>query len=162
VRGYGSRSWLTGRALEDMARLGVARVRWHVPRRQAGPALAIAAERAGPGRPVVSIVGWSDSPSLLVLSRAPRSPASPALADALDALGAWRAPARSFASALPLLAARPADGPAPILLDRGEPASFVVLRGDAAGLDAGKLEVDSVYIDGRALEAPPRRGAPSR
>jgi hypothetical protein len=156
VRGLAAGRWLTARALDDMARLGVGLLRWHVHMRDVGAAQALAAERSAPGRPTILVASLTDTPSLLVLARPPRRPASRTLADALEALGSWRAPTRSFAAALPLLTAPPATEPAPVRLTRDQPASFVVLRrraGDSA-LDAATLQMHAVFIDGREL-APP-------
>jgi hypothetical protein len=135
VRGAGARWWLTPAALEDMARLGVGLLRWHVPLRHVGIARRVAAERAGPRRPAIEVVGASDPPSPLVVSRPPRKPASRRLGDFIRALGTWKE------------AAAPT---APIRLAPDAPASFLILRGgDAAGPDVRMLEVDAVYIDGR-------------
>jgi hypothetical protein len=49
------------------------------------------------------------------------------------------------------------SSPAPIRLAPDEPASFLVVRGgEPTGLDARKLDVDTVYIDGRELPPPDR------
>jgi hypothetical protein len=140
VRGAGARWWLTTKVLEDMARLGVGSLRWHVALRHVGIAQVVVAERAGPGRPAIEIVRATDAVSPLVVSRPPRRPVSRTLGDFVDALGTWKEVAAS---------------PAPIRLAPGAPASFLVLRGgDAAARDADELEVDAVYIDGRVLPPP--------
>ena len=163
VRGLAARRWLTPQALDDIARLGVGLLRWHVRSTDVGAAQSIAAERAAPGRPAITGVASTDPPSMLVLARPPRPAASRSLADALDALGAWRAPKRPFASALPLLTAPPASGPAPVRLAPDAAASFLVLRaGDPPAIEAESMVVDTVYVDGRALEAPALRGGPPR
>ena len=162
VRGIVARGWLTAKALEDMARLGVGSLRWHVPARHVGAAQAVVAERSAPGRPAIAVVPSSDPSSLLMLTRAPRRPVSRSLGDALDALGTWRRPKRAFASAPPLFTAPPATGLAPIRLVPDAPASFLVLRGpDEPALDAATLRLDSVYIDGRQLPAADAAPPPS-
>jgi hypothetical protein len=148
VRGIAARGWLTARALDDMARLGVGLLRWHVATRDVGFAQAVTATVAGPGRPAIEIVGATDALSPLVVSRPPRRPVSRTLGDFVDALGTWQEVAALAA---------------PIHLAPQGPASFLILRGgDTAGLDARRLEVESVYIDGRALEAPTPRGGPPK
>ena len=140
VRGLAARRWLTPGALDDMARLGVAQLRWHVATSDVGFAQTAAAALAGPGRPAIEIVGATDAPAPLVMSRPPRRPVSRTLGDFVDALGTWKE------------ATAP---PAPIRLAPDAPASLLILRGgDAAGLDVRKLEVDAVYIDGRELSPP--------
>ena len=156
VRGIAARRWLSPMALDDMARLGVGFLRWHVPVREVGTAQAVAAEHSAPRRPTITVVGYADPLSLLVLTRAPRRPVSRSVADALAALGAWRAPKRPFASALPLLTAPPPTGLAPVRLIPDAPASFLVLRGASDSvLDPARLELDAVFVDGREL--PPDR-----
>ena len=156
VRGIAARRWLSPMALDDMARLGVGFLRWHVPVREVGTAQAVAAEHSAPLRPTITVVGYADPLSLLVLTRAPRRPVSRSVADALAALGAWRAPKRPFASALPLLTAPPPTGLAPVRLSPDAPASFLVLRGASDSvLDPARLELDAVFVDGREL--PPDR-----
>ncbi len=157
VRGLAARRWLDPRSLDDMARLGVGLLRWHVRSRDVGAAQAVAAERAAPGRPTITVVASTDTPSLLVLARPPRRPVSRSLAHVLDALGSWRAPQRPFASALPLLTAPPAAALAPVRLVPDAPASFLVLRAMSdSALDAATLQVDAVYRDGRELPPPDR------
>ena len=154
VRGLAARRWLTAQALDDMARLGVGLLRWHVRTRDVGSAQAAAAERSAPGRPTISVVAATDAPSLLVLARPPRPPASRALGDVLDALGSWRAPQRPFAATLPLLTAAGAAGRAPVRLAPEAPASFLVLRARSDSLDAATLHLEAVYSDGRELPPP--------
>ena len=155
VRGLTARRWLTPHALDDMARLGVGLLRWHVGTPDVGLAQAVAAERSAAGRPTISVVAFTDTPSLLMLARPPRRPVSRALAHALDALGSWRAPNRPFAAALPLLTAPLATALAPVRLAPDAPASFLVLRGTGdSALDAATLQLDAVYSDGRELPPP--------
>jgi hypothetical protein len=158
VRGLGARWWLTPRALDDLGRLGVGHLRWHVPLTGVGQALAIVAERAAAGRPAITVVGAKEAASLLVLTRAPRAPRTRSLADVLDALGTWRSPRRPFADAFPLLTAPPAAPPAPIRLTRDAPASLLVLGGvDDSAFDPDVAQVESVFIDGREVAAPGAR-----
>jgi hypothetical protein len=141
IRGLAARRWLTARALDDMARLGVGWLRWHVATRDVGSAQATVAALAGSARPAIAIVGERDAPASLVLSRPPRKPASRMLGDFVAALGTETTSTSS---------------PAPIRLAPDEPASFLVVRGEPTGLDARKLDVDTVYIDGRELPPPDR------
>ena len=153
VRGYAARRWLTARALDAMARLGVARLRWHVGPALVGPAMALAATRSAPGRPTIEVVSATDPPSHFVLSRAPRRPVSRALADVLDALGAWRAQGRSATSVM-----GPEAGPTapPVPLTRDAPASFLVLKPGPPSAPEDVV-LDAVYVDGRALALPDLR-----
>ena len=154
VRGIAARWWLTPAALEGMARLGVARLRWHVLSRDVGRALAVASERAGAGRPAIDIVGPTDPPSPLAIFRAPRLPASRALADVLDSLGTWRADsvlARWRGTSGTSVVAPSGSLPVrPVELTKDAPASFLVLKpGPPSAPEA--LALHAVYIDGRAL-----------
>jgi hypothetical protein len=190
VRGLAARRWLTPRALDDMAQLGVGLLRWHVRLLDVGAAQAAAADRSAPGRPAITVVAATDAPSLLVLARPPLRPVSRALADVLDALGTWRAPNRPFAAVLPLLTSsswggtsatasdaprsppnpppgavrlgRPPPSPSPpVLLAPGASASFLALRaGDPPVIEAETMVVDAVFIDGRELSAASDRPRP--
>ena len=146
VRGIAARRWLDAAALSDMARLGVARVRWHVRPADVGAALAIAREHAVPGRPTIEVVGATDALSQPVVSRPPRRPKSLALFDVFSALSEWKFEMSFFK--LPV--------PAPLTaieLTRDAPASFLVLKpGPPAAPD--DLVLEAVYIDGRALPPP--------
>ena len=163
VRGTGARWWLTPAALDELARLGVGTLRWHVPLRDVGRARLLASERSAAGRPAIDVVASTAPLSALVVERAPRRPAVRSLAGVLDALGAWRAPKRAVAASLPLLTMPPAAGPPPIPLTREAPASFLVLDGgDGDLLDPAALLVESVFIDGREMAAFAPRGTPAR
>ena len=144
VRGIAARRWLTARALEEMARLGVGRVRWHVARSDMADTLSLAAERSAAGRPTVEVVAMTDAPSPLLVSRAPRRPKSRALYDVVEALGG--------PTALEMSLVRPSASPStkPVELTKDAPASFLVLKpGPPSKPEA--LVLDAVYIDGRAL-----------
>ena len=134
VRGLAARQWLTGSVLDDIARLGVGELRWHVGVTETGAALAAAAELAGAGRPAIRVVDTSAPAASLSLVRPPKRPGSRSFADARTALGVW--------SLLP----PPAEMPA-IELTRDAPASFLVLRGDPS--DPATLQLDAVFVDGR-------------
>jgi hypothetical protein len=148
VRGLAARRWLTAAALDAMAGLGVAEVRWHVRRVDVGAALDVADALAAAGRPAIRVARLLDPPAGLVIARPPRRPASRTLADVLDALGTWRTPARPLASAPS--SAPPASSPPPVPLTRDAPASFLVLRlPEGAPPDPATLRLDAVFVDGR-------------
>jgi hypothetical protein len=163
VRGFDAQRWLTVPALEDIARLGVGTLRWHVAARDTGAAQDVARERAGPGRPAIAIVSDAEPRLLLTLGGPPRVPRARTLDQVLDALdAAWRAGGvRPLESLLPLLTGVPAGAGA--ALAPGAAASFLVLRtGEAAAPDAAGAEVAAVFVDGRELPAPAPRGGPPR
>jgi hypothetical protein len=127
VRGAAARRWMTAAVLDDIARMGVGELRWHVGRAETGDALAAAAELSGPGRPAIRVVDADAPRASLSLSRPPRRPASRAYAEIRSALGLW--------SVLPPGVEMPA-----LELTRDAPASFLVLRGG---------ELEAAWIDGR-------------
>jgi hypothetical protein len=153
VRGSGARSWLSAEALVAVGRLGVARVRWHVAPVDRAEALAHAGRLAAPGRPSVEVVDADVPASLLEIASPPLTPASPALESVLDALThrSWRgrAAGRPLGALLGELAGA---GPAveePLVIPDTR-ASLVVLRPREEGaLDAGRLDLEAVFIDGR-------------
>ncbi|HSD29627.1 MAG TPA: hypothetical protein VLL75_20150, partial [Vicinamibacteria bacterium] len=153
VRGLGARPWLTPEALVAVGRLGVARLRWHVAPVDRPGALAHAGGLDAPGRPEIEVVD-SDAPAdLLEVSAPPGPPSAPTLETALDALtrGSWRAKAlgRSLADLLGDLAGE-ASSPGPLVAPDTR-ASLVVLRPREEGaLDAARLEIEAVLLDGRA------------
>jgi hypothetical protein len=153
VRGLDARSWLSAEALVAVGRLGVARLLWHVAPLDRAEALALAGRLAAPGRPSVEVVDADVPASLLEIASPPGTPASPALESVLDALTrrSWRdrAKGRPLGALLGELAAagRAVDDP---LVTPDEPASLVVLRPREEGtLDAGRLDLEAVFIDGR-------------
>jgi hypothetical protein len=154
VRGLAARSWLDGAALDAVARLGVARLRWRVSRATRLEAEAFASRLEGPGRPAIEVVD-SGGASLLRVVRRPGPPAGSTLGEALDALtgGTWRSGARgrSLPALLADLAGGPSgtDPPAPLLAP-DQRASLLLLRpGEKDALDPGQLELERVFVDGR-------------
>jgi hypothetical protein len=153
VRGLGARSWLTPETLVTVGRLGVARLRWHVAPVDRPEAVACAERLAAPGAPSIEVVDADTPASLLEIPSPPRTPASPSVESALDALthGSWRekAAGRPLAAVLGDLAG---EGPSAYpLLAPDTRASLVVLRPREEGaLDAGRLELEAVLVDGRA------------
>jgi hypothetical protein len=153
VRGLGVRSWLTREVLVAMGRLGVARLRWHVAPVERPEALAHAGPLAAPGSPSVEVMDLEAPASLLEVPSPPGAPASPAVASALDALthGSWRerAAGRSLAALLGDLAGEGSSDSGPLVAPDTR-ASLVVLRSREEGaLDAGRLELEAVFVDGR-------------
>jgi hypothetical protein len=155
VRGRVVQDWMSAEVLEQMARLGVARVRWHVGPLERPEAVATAQRLAAPGRPAIDVVDATAPACFLEIAHAPVAPKGPGLDGALDALtaSAWRirAAGRPLAALLGELAGldEGAGSPAPLLAP-DEPASFVVLRPRVAGtLEAGELDMEAVVVDGR-------------
>jgi hypothetical protein len=153
VRGLGARSWLTAETLVAAARLGVARLAWHVAPAERPEALAHAAGLERPGRPSIEVVDAGAPAGLLELAAPPGAPSSPALESALDALtrGSWRARAagRPLGALLAELAGA-GPGVASPLVAVDARASLVVLRPREDGaLDAARLDLEAVFIDGR-------------
>jgi hypothetical protein len=152
VRGLGARSWLTADALVAIARLGVARLRWHVGPADRPEAVAHAAALDAPGRPEIEVVDAGAPVNLLEVAGPPAAPSSPTLEAALEALtsGSWRATSagRLLSELLGELVG--ASSPGPVLApDTG--ASVVVLKPVGEGaLDAARLQIESVLLDGRA------------
>jgi len=154
----GAAPWLDGAALDAMARLGVARVRWHVSSSRRGRAEEAAARLAAPGRPAVEIAEAAAPACPLRASGPPRAAAGPRLADALSALTAGRWLARAGApDAGALLRDLTCAAPAPSaaadpLVTPGARASLLLLRpaADAPALDPSTLLLETVFVDGRA------------
>lgn len=153
VRGLGARSWLVPETLAAVGRLGVARLRWHVTPVDRPQAVAHAERLASPGTPAIAVVDDSAPASLLEVPSAPGTPGSASVDSALDALtgGSWRTKAagRTLAALLGDLAG---EGPGSYpLLAPDTRASLVVLRPREEGdLDAARLEIEAVFVDGRA------------
>jgi hypothetical protein len=157
VRGLDVRSWLSAEALDAIGRLGVARLRWHVAPVDRPEALAHAARLSAPGRPAIEVAEADAPVRRLEIVSLPERPPSPSLESALDALTrrSWRAWAagRPLGALLGDLAgAGPAAGD-PLVAPEAR-ASLVLLRPREEGaLDAGRLDVEAVFIDGRAPAA---------
>jgi hypothetical protein len=156
VRGLGARAWLDAPALAAIGRLGVARLLWQVAPAARPEALAHAGRLAAPGRPTIDVEDEGAPSSLLEIPARPGPPASASLDAALDALtsGAWRARAagRPLAGLLGDLAGAGAAGDPLVAPDAR--ASLVVLRPREEGAqDAGRLDLEKVFIDGREPEA---------
>jgi hypothetical protein len=155
VRGLVAREWLTADALSALARLGVARLVWHVAPLERAEAVAFAGRVSAPGRPVIDVVETEARPCLLEISRPPLAPKGPGLEAALDALtaGSWRkhAAGRPLPALLGELAGLDAgDASQAPLLAPDERASLIVLRPRSEGaLDAESLDVEAVIVDGR-------------
>jgi hypothetical protein len=153
VHGLGARSWLTPETLAAVGRLGVARLRWHVAPVDRPEAVAHAGSLASPGTPSIEVVDAGAPASLLEIPSPPGAPASPSIESALDALtrGSWREKAggRPLAALLGDLAG---EGPSAYpLLAPDTRASLVVLRPHTEGaLDTAGLEIEAVFVDGRA------------
>lgn len=155
VRGLAARDWFTAETLESIARLGVARLRWHVAPLEGAGAMEAASRLSAPGRPTIEVVEPEARRCLLEIPRAPVAPKGPGLDAALDALtaGSWR----ERAAGLPLAAllgelagldAKTAS-PAPLLAP-DERASLLLLRPRTAGaLDVEGLDLEAVILDGR-------------
>ncbi len=131
----------------------MARLLWHVAPLDRAEALAHAGQIAAPGRPSVEVVDADVPASLLEIDSPPGTPASPALESALDALthGSWRSRAkgRPLGALLGELAGAGLAEDDP-LVTPDKRASLVVLRPREEGnLDAGRLDLEAVFIDGR-------------
>ena len=155
VRGLAARAWLDAGSLARIARAGVARVLWHVAPVERAEAMALAARLAGPGLPVVEPVEAARASCLLEIVARPAAAASASLAAQLDALAGrrWRerAGTRLLPGLIAELTAASAGGVPPPLLAPDARASLVVLRPlTAAALDADRLELEAVFVDGRA------------
>jgi hypothetical protein len=153
VRGLAARSWLAPEALAAVGRLGVARVRWHVAPVDRPEAVAHAGRLASPGTPSIEVLDADAPASLLEIPSPPGTPASSSVESALDALtyGSWRekAAGRPLAALLGDLAGE-GLGSYPLLAPDTR-ASLVVLRPRAEeALDAGRLDLEAVLVDGRA------------
>ncbi len=153
VRGLDARSWLTAETLAAVGRLGVARLRWHVVPVERPEALAQALRLEAPGRPAIEVVDADAPACLLEVASPPETPSSAAVESALDTLTrrTWRARAgeRPLAVLLGELAGAGSTVGEPLVAPDTR-ASLVVLRPREEGaLDAGRLDLESVLIDGR-------------
>jgi hypothetical protein len=148
VRGLGARAWLDPESLLAIGRLGVSRVAWSVAPAERPQAMAHAVLLATPGRPAIEVVDSDETAPLLEIGAEPGPPSSPTLGSALDALtgGAWRARAagRPLGALLSELA-----GAGPTLVAPDTRASLLVLRPREDALDADRLDLEAVFLDGR-------------
>ncbi len=152
VHGLGARSWLTADALVAIGRLGVARLRWHVAPVDRPEAVAHADGLDAPGRPELEVVEAGAPADLLEVAGRPVLSPAPTLEAALEALtsGSWRAKAagRALSDLMSDLAG--ASSPGPIVAPDTR-ASLVILKPlDQGALEAARLEIESVLLDGRA------------
>jgi hypothetical protein len=150
VEGWKARRWLDSEALADVARLGVSRVFWEVPRRKTEAAEALARELAGEGRARLEVVPQPAQMPWLMLTGPPRAPDSDSLADVVQALVGGRQRVDSVSSeTLELLAGIPHSSPHRPTLRRGRAASFLLLSPAKEGnVDAEIARLSSVFIDG--------------
>ena len=139
VDGLAAREWL-GPALPGLARLGVARLLWHIAPVDLASAQAWAAEQTGQV-PAIEARPTAEGRSALLLGAAATKPRSLRLRDVLGALGANPAGLSLQGPALPL---------AP-----GATASFLLLRPDASMPDILGSALVGVFLDGRELPPPP-------
>jgi len=151
VRGLEAREWLDA---PDLARLGVARVRWHVDLGSLGEAVAAARSLEGPGRPVLEVVSEPVVSRFLVLEGPPASPYRPDLRAVVGALGGGRATAalaeRGLADLLGPLTGAGAGLEAAPPLAPDERADLLVWRPDAPGeREPDALVLERVFVDGR-------------
>jgi len=153
VRGIDARSWLTAETLDEISRLGVSRVLWHVAASDREAALATAVRVTAPGRATIEVADVGAPVHAIEIPGPPSSPTSPvSLAAALDTLtrGAWREPPCSRTLAERLAGLTGQSG-APLLRPDAK-ASLLVLRPrHGAGTDAGSLEIEAVILDGREV-----------
>jgi Zinc carboxypeptidase len=153
VRGLAAGSWLTPDVLAAVGRLGIARLRWHVAPVERPGAVAHAGRLEAPGRPAIEVVEADAATAFLEIGQAPGGASSSSVEAALDALthGTWRdrAGGRPLSALLADLAGEPASSSPLVAPDTR--ASLLVLRPrDEAALDAGGLEIEAVWLDGRA------------
>ena len=148
AEGWGARRLLDAAALGRLARLGVAGVRWAVPERRVGAALAAVQALRGAGRPPVEVTTDRASLPPCRLRRAPAVPADRSFAARLQALeAACELPGTGDERAR--LGALWASG-RPLLRFEG-PASFLLVTGGDRGAIAG--EVERVFLEGIEVEA---------
>jgi hypothetical protein len=153
IRGKATSAWLSAKALDEISRLGVARVRWHVAASEREAAQQAAQRLTAPGRARLDVVDASTPELPLVIPGPVSSPKPPvSLEAALEALtgGAWRRSSEPLTrpGLLSALLGAAADA-APPLRPEAE-ASLVVLHPrEAERLDAASLVIEAVVVDGR-------------
>jgi hypothetical protein len=153
ARGWAARRWLDGAALEDLGRLGVARLVWVVAPRHVDAATRRAAELAAAGRPRLEVSGDPRRLPPRVLAGPAASPASPSLANRVASLeAACRThPAARLDAAIAALWGAPSRPP--LRLDA--PASFTVLRRPAGDAALEGALVEATWLDGVELDGSP-------
>ena len=149
VRGWKARRWLDGAELEQLVRLGVARLVWVVKPRQVDAAARHAASHAGEGRPRVDV---SSDPGTLprrVLAGRPQPLASSSLASRLASLeAACRIrPSPDLDASLAALW----NGASQPSLRYKAPASFLLLRPVGGESDLARSAVEAVWLDGAEI-----------
>ena len=149
VRGLAARRWLTARALDDMARLGVGALRWHVARRDVGRGAGRRRRAlARPGRPTIEVVAI-DRRAVAARRRARRR--------AVRVARAGRRPRRPRRLGAPKRRSSAAARPRIAGAGRAHPRRAGVVPRPAAGIRRSTPEalvLDAVYIDGRELPPP--------
>lgn len=166
IRGVDAGQWLEEEALGALGRLGVARIRWHVPPADRDASREMMARLGGHALPVVEVVGAESPLCLLEVNGPPSRPESTRLDEVLDSLteGRWRPGASE--QPLPeilreLTDCDRAEQAAPRLTPTAA-ASFLVLRQRLRAAPAsaavspqpepvqlGELAMDVVFINGR-------------
>jgi hypothetical protein len=169
--GASAASWLDERALDAMARLGVARIQWRVAPAERARAEKVAARLSAPGRPPLDVVDASRPGCALRVAAPPRRASGRSLADVLVALAGpgWRGRTGAALDGRLLrdLACMPSDAPGrpreaepdALLVAPDAAASLLVLRPLRAGygpLALAGLEIESVFVDGREPPPSPR------
>jgi len=154
IRGLAAREWLDPDAL---ARLGVARLRWHVgPDDRAGAATA-RRRLEGAGRPRIELVDLEEGPHVLEMDGPLPAPDSLRMDAILAALGGRafgsRAGGGTLGELLGPLTGETEEGAGPLIAP-DEEATLLVWRPEAPGArDPSTLVLERVFVDGRALEA---------
>jgi hypothetical protein len=138
AEGLGSRRWLDRQTLEELARLGVGRVNWHVKGRDMETAILHVWKVEGPGLPELAVQSGErkGEPSPLRPVGRPRVPRGRRVLDFVNALG-------------PRVTGT--DRGLYVPLTTGGRASFLLVDRGVDG-DIREGEVKAVFIDGRAVE----------
>jgi hypothetical protein len=154
VAGERAQRWLDGTALDRLARLGVAEVRWQVSRRQLADAEERARELAGPRRARLAVQVDPLPRDLPRIEHAPTLASSARLYDFFTALfgaaGGRQLTSAGLDSALQRLWGGTTASRALLAPDR--PASFLLISPAPAGDASLDSAVGSVWIDGLEIE----------
>jgi Zinc carboxypeptidase len=150
IRGLAARDWLDVGAL---ARLGVARVRWHVADEDYADALTTARRLEGAGRPVIELATLEEPAHLLQMDgplEAPVSLRMDAVLAALGGRGFWeRNRGRTLQELLGPLAGADDEDTAPVIAPDRE-ASFLLWQPGLPGArEPAALVLERVFVDGR-------------